>query len=84
MIRSGRSTGFPGRDRLTARAFSTTGRNLMLIKMTANITGTRDGVDWPAVGGTLDVPDSEAADLIAAGLAEAEPVPAAGRPKKGN
>lgn len=56
----------------------------MLIKMTANITGTRDGVDWPAVGGTLDVPDTEAADLIAAGLAEAEPVPAAGRPKKGN
>lgn len=46
----------------------------MLIKMTANITGTRNGVDWPAPGETVDVPDGEAADLVAVGLAELAPV----------
>lgn len=81
---SGWQAGFPGRDRPATRAFTTTRwRTPMLITMTANITGTRNGVDWPAVGGTIDVPDSEAADLIAAGLAEAAPDPVPAARKKG-
>lgn len=42
----------------------------MRVKLTAQLTGTRDGVDWPAKGEELDVPDDEAADLIHAGIAE--------------
>jgi len=42
----------------------------MRVEMKAHITGTRDGVEWPTVGGTIDLPDHEAADLIGAGLAK--------------
>lgn len=42
----------------------------MLVRMKTNITGFRNGVEWPAVGGTLEVPDDEAASLIANGYAE--------------
>ncbi len=52
----------------------------MLITMKTQISGTRDGADWPAPGGTIDVPDGEAADLIAGGLAE--PAPQAETPAK--
>lgn len=55
----------------------------MLITMTAQITGTRNGVEWPAIGAAFEVPDLEAADLIAAGLAEAaaqQPAPSRKRP----
>lgn len=38
------------------------------IKMLANISGTRDGVEWPALGGTIDLPTDEADALVAAGL----------------
>ena len=41
------------------------------VRMVVTITGTRNGEDWPKAGGTIDVPDAEAADLIAAGLAVA-------------
>lgn len=41
----------------------------MLVVMLAGITGTRDGREWPQVGGTIDLPDLEAADLVAAGYA---------------
>ncbi len=37
--------------------------------MTAQISGTRDGKDWPAPGGTVDVDADEARDLIGAGMA---------------
>lgn len=43
----------------------------MRVAMTVQITGTRDGRDWPAPGGVIDVPEAEAADLIRAGLATA-------------
>lgn len=43
----------------------------MRVTMLASISGTRDGVDWPAKGETLDVPADEAASLIDAGLATA-------------
>lgn len=39
--------------------------------MKEQITGTRDGVRWPAPGGEVDLPDVEAAKLVAADRAEA-------------
>lgn len=39
------------------------------IKLKVQITGTRDGVDWPAPGTVIDLPDDEAATLITNGLA---------------
>jgi len=39
------------------------------VEMLFQISGTRDGVDWPAAGGVIDVPEQEAADLIANGFA---------------
>ena len=36
----------------------------MLVRMRTTFTGFRNGEPWPPVGGTLDVPDHEAADLI--------------------
>lgn len=37
--------------------------------MRASLSGTRDGVDWPRAGEQIDLPDVEAADLCAAGVA---------------
>lgn len=37
------------------------------VKMDAQISGTRDGEDWPPPGTVLDFPEAEARDLIAAG-----------------
>ncbi|MGI5493878.1 hypothetical protein [Microtetraspora malaysiensis] len=45
----------------------------MRIRMLAKISGTRDGKDWPDVGGEIDLPDDEAAGLIAAGMARSAP-----------
>ena len=44
----------------------------MKVRMLTTISGTRNGVDWPKAGGTIDVPDNEAADLIGTGLAVAD------------
>jgi hypothetical protein len=33
------------------------------------ISGTRNGQDWPPAGGTIDLPDNEATQLITAGIA---------------
>lgn len=41
----------------------------MRVTMKVAITGTRNGDDWPPVGGTVDVPQDEAEHLVAAGLA---------------
>lgn len=41
----------------------------MRIRMRRQITGTRDGVDWPAPGGEMVVPDDEGAQLCAMGAA---------------
>lgn len=41
----------------------------MKVVMTAGISGTRNGEDWPPVGGTIDLPEREARDMVAAGLA---------------
>jgi hypothetical protein len=48
----------------------------MRVRMTVQITGSRNGVYWPAPGGVLDLPDVEAAKMAAAGYAtpvKAEP-----------
>lgn len=41
----------------------------MKIRMKVEVSGTRDGQQWPGRGETLDVDDSEGAQLCAAGLA---------------
>ncbi len=42
----------------------------MKIKLTDQITGTRNGVRWPEPGEEIDLPDAEAAKLCAAGRAK--------------
>jgi hypothetical protein len=41
------------------------------VQLIAKISGTRNGEDWPAPGGVIDLPAGEAADLIASGVAKA-------------
>ena len=41
----------------------------MKVRMNTQLSGTRDGVEWPQLGGTIDVPADEAESLAAAGLA---------------
>jgi len=43
----------------------------MEIKLKVTLSGTRDGIEWPPVGGSVDLPEAEAAQMIAAGLASA-------------
>lgn len=43
----------------------------MKIKLKVTISGTRDGIEWPPVGGSVDLPEAEAAQMVAAGLASA-------------
>ena len=43
----------------------------MKIKLKVTLSGTRDGVEWPAAGCSVDLPDDEAAQMVAAGLASA-------------
>jgi hypothetical protein len=42
----------------------------MRVKMKVQVSGTRDGLPWPDRGETVDLPDEEAAQLCAAGMAE--------------
>lgn len=49
----------------------------MKVEMKIQITGTRNGLRWPAVGGVVDLPDGEASDLVAQGFAEKVEAPAA-------
>ena len=44
--------------------------------MVGLVSGMRNGVDWPKPGGSIDVPDAEARDLIASGIAKAAPADA--------
>lgn len=41
----------------------------MRVRMKVTLSGTRNGSDWPPAGGTVDLPDEEAADLVSGGLA---------------
>lgn len=40
------------------------------IRMRVNLSGSRDGKKWPPRGGTLEVPEDEAKQLISQGIAE--------------
>ena len=52
----------------------------MKVEMKIRIAGSRNGVRWPEAGGVVDLPDGEAADLCAAGLAA--PVAEKAKPEK--
>ena len=41
----------------------------MHVRLIVSISGTRNGVEWPPAGTPIDLPDAEAAQMIAAGLA---------------
>lgn len=41
----------------------------MRVRMKVQISGTRDGQEWPAGGGEVELPDEEGAHLCASGLA---------------
>lgn len=45
------------------------------VRMLVNISGSRNGEDWPKAGETLTVPAAEAEDLIRAGIAAAPNAP---------
>ncbi|MFG3180058.1 hypothetical protein ACGFZC_34070 [[Kitasatospora] papulosa] len=42
----------------------------MKVRMKVTVSGTRDGEPWPEKGKTVDLPDAEARQLLAGGLAE--------------
>ena len=42
---------------------------MALVKMLVQLSGMRDGFEWPAVGEVLDTPADEAADLVRMDLA---------------
>ena len=41
----------------------------MIVKMFIKISGTRNGEEWPEAGGTIELPESEARNLISNGWA---------------
>lgn len=47
----------------------------MQVRLIFKLDGTRNGEPWPAVGGTIDVPMSEAVNLIIHGYAIPVPAP---------
>ena len=47
----------------------------MIVRLIYRLEGTRNGEAWPAVGGEIDVPTSEAINLINHGYAVPVPVP---------
>lgn len=46
----------------------------MIIKMFVKISGTRNGEDWPEAGGTIELPEDEARNLISNGWAMEVPL----------
>lgn len=42
---------------------------MALVRMIVQLSGTRDGVDWPAAGALLECPAEEAAQLVGSALA---------------
>lgn len=41
----------------------------MKVKLKVQLSGTRDGVSWPAVGSVVELPDDEARDMLVSGVA---------------
>lgn len=55
----------------------------MKVRILGRITGLREGVEWPQVGETLDVPEDEARQLVGMGVVElAADEPAAKQERK--
>lgn len=48
----------------------------MKIRLKVDVSGTRNGVPWPPRGSVIDLPDAEAVEYCAAGMA----VPVAEKP----
>jgi hypothetical protein len=46
----------------------------MIVRMRIKVSGTRNGEDWPEIGGTIDLPGSEAQNLITHGWASEVPL----------
>lgn len=44
----------------------------MRVKMKVGIAGTRNGEEWPPLGGGIDLPDDEATHLRKVGMAEVD------------
>jgi hypothetical protein len=42
----------------------------MKVKMLVSISGTRDGAKWPEHGEIVDLPDAEASEYVAQGIAQ--------------
>jgi hypothetical protein len=42
----------------------------MKVKLKVQLSGTRDGVPWPAIGSVVELPDDEARDMMASGVAD--------------
>jgi hypothetical protein len=42
----------------------------MRVKLLVHLTGTRNGAEWPGYGEEIDLPDQEARDMIAGGMAQ--------------
>lgn len=47
----------------------------MRVVIRTQLSGTRNGEYWPAPGGSIDLPDDEANDLIRLHIAEPVPAP---------
>lgn len=43
---------------------------MAVVRLIQGISGLINGVDWPPVGGTIDIPDGVAAELVERGEAE--------------
>jgi hypothetical protein len=44
----------------------------MKVRLIANITGTRNGLDWPGYGSVVNLPEDEARAMVLAGSAITE------------
>lgn len=42
----------------------------MLVRMRVQVSGMRNGAEWPPSGSVVELPDAEAAQYCAAGMAE--------------
>lgn len=47
----------------------------MKVRMKVFVSGSRNDKPWPAIGGVIDLPDSEAEHLVHVGMAEPVPEP---------
>lgn len=43
----------------------------MKVRLNVQLSGTRDGVPWPAVGSVVELPEDEARDMLTSGVAGA-------------